>query len=388
MNTAQSLILQTDREYLASVAKGQPELPPGVTDKAKYLEGLVQRQNVGKSWAAADSLASIAIYLAYGLDGLIRNSLMFFSYDRAQQNLEFLFVLQSLDLDLRHWNQARKAAVAKGCYDCYDPCCSEPERPDRWAIWQVNEISADLAKAIDLMQTLQAVPPAAPPNAPVDLIATIGEVLPLFQAFQAFFPEFCAVLDREGYLDLTGQSEPKFDRLPELEITLPNSIAKALLPLAKVLGKDADVLAHVAPRIRVDRAASLPVDKAASDFQGFFMGIVMEPGDPDHRDLHGNWTSKEDCELGCDRWALRHGVVGVGHTEIPDEQGTRHPHFVLLRNWIQIGDTTIGGQLVKDGTWLQAYQAVSEWAKQAVANFEINGLSPGGTARFIEDRAA
>jgi hypothetical protein len=382
MNLAQSLIQQADAAYLASVAKGQPVLPEGVADKAAYLEGLVMRQNAAKSWTVAEALLSVSTNLYYSLNHMLRFNHNLFDYARAQENLEFLFALESLSLDLSFWHQARKA-VAKGCYDCAESDDWAREQ-QRWHIYQVNEINDGFKRFLDLAKTLQATPPLPVADSPVDILETINEVLPLVQAFADYFPELCAVLDAAGAINLTGRPpENKSDALPQLEFTLPNSTVKAHLPLAQVLGKDADVLKYA----KVQTAATLPVEKAASDFQGFVLGIVLEPGDPDNRDLHGNWTSKEDCELACDRWALRYGVVGVGHTEFPEEQGTKHPHFVLLRNWIQIGDAVIGGRLVKDGTWLQAYQAVSEWAKAAVANFEINGLSPGGTARFIPDAA-
>ncbi|MEZ0373295.1 MAG: XkdF-like putative serine protease domain-containing protein, partial [Candidatus Sericytochromatia bacterium] len=127
------------------------------------------------------------------------------------------------------------------------------------------------------------------------------------------------------------------------------------------------------------------MQRGASDFQGFFIGVVFAPGSPDDRDHSDAYTTPEEIERGCDRWALNGSKVGIGHTDIPEEQGANHPHFVLLRNWVQYGDYQIGSQLIKHGTWLQAYQAVSPWAIKAVENYEVNALSAAGRARYFDE---
>lgn len=118
--------------------------------------------------------------------------------------------------------------------------------------------------------------------------------------------------------------------------------------------------------------------KAVADFQGFVIGIVLEPGCPEKPDLHGQWMSAEDIERSCDNWSLYHQRVGIQHQEWAEQQGINHPDFVCVRNWIEYGCPIIGGYKVKPGTWLQAYQAVSERGIAMLKNYEINGLSPGG----------
>lgn len=120
------------------------------------------------------------------------------------------------------------------------------------------------------------------------------------------------------------------------------------------------------------------MDKAVADFQGFVIGIVLEPGCPERPDLHGQWMSAEDIERSCDHWSLFSQKVGIQHQEWAEQQGVNHPDFVCVRNWIEYGEPVIGGYKVKPGTWLQAYQAVSERGIQMLKNYEINGLSPGG----------
>lgn len=366
MSIANKLILQKDRAVMAAIAKGQKPDMSGVADVEAYFTGFIQRQAVGKSWAVVESLGSELWNLDWCCRYLINNSLTFFPYERAQANMEFMFAVKSLSLDLAFWLAARKTDVAK----YYD---SDSNGPDEWDIYQANDLKNSLDKVLELGRSLQASGVQTVASSPVDLNESLTEILPIIQSFRDYLPEFLQILDQSGYLNLTGTYQPQ-RALPKLEITLPGTIQKAYLPWTEMLQAKTVV-----------KADGQPVGKAASDFQGFVIGLVQAPGSPDERDLHGNWASKEDIERACDNWALNYAMVGIGHTEIPEDQGPNHPHFVILRNWIQIGDTTIGGRLVKDGSWLQAYQAVSEWALNALKNYEINGLSPGGSARFIPD---
>lgn len=130
----------------------------------------------------------------------------------------------------------------------------------------------------------------------------------------------------------------------------------------------------------IEKAAFQPIqiDKAAADFQGFVIGIVLEPGCPEKRDLHDQWMSKEEIMKACLHWSTYFQRVGIQHTEWAEQQGVQHPDFVCVWNWIEYGCPVIGGYEVKPGTWLQAYQAVSERGMQMLKNYEINGLSPGG----------
>lgn len=354
------IIKKVDKQVLAAIEKGiDPDLSM-IENPTAYFTGLIKRQGMQKSWSVVNSLHQTLRGIEYSLGYLIKRSYEYFSHERAQTNQEFYFAAQALELDLQFYDSKRRA-VAKFCDADYE------KEIMAWDIHEANMAKEILDSLVDLSQTVIAVPP--PVVEGINPSELVSEVLPIFQAFQAFLPEFMAVMDEKNILWLTNRNRERVDT-PTLEITLPDTVEKAFLPVQELIQKSTEPIS---------------IEKGITDFQGFCIGLVQAPGSPDERDLHGNWASKEDIERACDKWAFNHAVVGIGHTEFPEEQGTNHPHFVILRNWIQMGDTTIGGRTVKDGSWLQAYQANSEWAMNALENFEINGLSPGGSARFITD---
>lgn len=355
-----NLIQAKDKMVLSAISRGQTPDLEGIADPVKYFSGLLHRQGFNKSWAVAGALAEAIRNLLnwHSLEWLARRSYLHFEYSKAQEIQDALFALNALELNMLFYNQGRRM-VAKG-YDDY----GYPQNPDPWDVEQANQIQNSLQEIVNLAQTLRDNPPPAVEG--VDSAETIAETLPLIQSFLDFLPEFMDVLDQHKILDISSRPFQDME-MPQLEIALPNSVAKAYLPVAQMLDKQT-------------------VQRGVADFQGFCIGLVQEPGAPDDRDLHMNWASKEDIEKACDKWAFLYSRVGIKHEEFPEDQGVNHPHFVILRNWIQYGDTTIGGQFVKDGSWLQAYQAVSDWAVQALENYEINGLSPGGSARFVPDQ--
>jgi hypothetical protein len=363
------IIKKVDKQVLAAIEKGiEPDLSM-VENPTAYFTGLIKRQGMQKSWSVVNSLRQTLRGVGYGLSHLIKWSYEYFSHEQAQANQEFYFATQALELDL-HFYESKRRAVAKFYDEDYESeimAWDIEEANQAWDIEEANQAKELLDSLVDLSQAILTVSP--PIVEGIDPVGLISEVLPIFQGFQAFLPEFMATLDKHNILWLTHRNRERVDT-PKLEITLPETVEKAFLPLQEMLQKSHEPIG---------------VTKGVGDFQGFCIGLVQAPGSPDERDLHGNWISKEDLERACDKWAFNHAVVGIGHTDFPEEQGINHPHFVILRNWIQMGDTTIGGRLVKDGSWLQAYQANSEWAMNALENFEINGLSPGGSARFITD---
>lgn len=130
------------------------------------------------------------------------------------------------------------------------------------------------------------------------------------------------------------------------------------------------------------------VEKANStaDFQGFFIGIVLEPRAEDDRDLDNCYMSREEIEKACDHWSIHHQKIRVNHD--PDTEGGafEHEDYRCIRNWIEYGEPIIGGYPVRAGTWLQAYQCMSEQAKSDVENHVINGLSPNGPVTIWKDK--
>jgi len=373
------MIRQIDNQVLTALAKGEtPQLPEG-SDWPTFFRGFAERQGMTRSWAVAESLLSVIDDLHWRLSSWITYSDIHFPYDRAVQNLDTLFVLMGLRLDLRAYLEGRKAMQRCWNDDC-DPCV---RHVDWWDVWSVNEVAAALTKAIDLGDALLKNPPPPVEGVTVDVTGAVAETLPILRTFQAFFPEFCAVINEAGIIDITEKVEPLMEP-PQLKIQLPTEAdgmeRSFTLPVSSItaVGESARQFFR-APE------GEQNMRRSASDFKGFFISKVFEPGSPEELDNSGAWTTAEEIERGCDRFALNGSRVGIYHTDIPEEQGANHPHFVLLRNWIQYGDYQIGSQMIKHGTWMQAYQAVSPWAIAAVENYELNALSAAGSARFFDE---
>jgi hypothetical protein len=140
VSIANKMILEKDRSVMASIAKGLKPDMSGIADTEAYFTGLIQRQSVGKSWAVVESLDSELWNLDWCCRYMINNSLRHFPYERAQANMEFMFAVKSLSLDLGFWNTARKADVAK----YYDECCDSV--PDDWDIREANDLKNSLDK--------------------------------------------------------------------------------------------------------------------------------------------------------------------------------------------------------------------------------------------------
>lgn len=119
--------------------------------------------------------------------------------------------------------------------------------------------------------------------------------------------------------------------------------------------------------------------RVLKEFQGIVIGIVLQPGDPDNRDLHGHYMSAEEIEKSCYYFMESGHALGTQHNDFSD-------HWTLLEIWIQRDDTTIGGEFVKAGTWLMTTKAKSDEMKQKLQNGEINCYSPGGMAASRPDK--
>lgn len=125
--------------------------------------------------------------------------------------------------------------------------------------------------------------------------------------------------------------------------------------------------------------------KKSADFQGFVIGIMLEPSTPENPDLHGQWISAEEVEKSCLHWSRYHQRIGFNHNQWSEKQGPENPDAICLWNWIEYGSPVIGGYQVRPGTWLQAWQFISEEKKRQVQNYEINSFSPGGMATVIKN---
>jgi hypothetical protein len=363
---SQAILKAVDAAVLAQIQRGEQPQHAQIDDWQKYIPGFIRRNaskiGVQRSWSVAKELDYAVRGILANIQNWVYYSVKHFSYERALQNTEFIAALLLLQVTLEHYYENTKPQVQRDYWD------DDDMGPELWHIRQVNMAVEAFQSAIDLSEAFIALAPE-PVNG-IDATAAVTEVLPMLREFQAFLPEFVKVLDDNKIICVTER--PMYDdwQMPSLNIELPsdNGIQRQSLTVDRIV--------HKIQRGDVQRGI---------EFEGFFIGIVQEPGTPDDRDPVGVYTSKEDLARACDWWAYNSAVVGINHREFPEQQGIHHPHFVCVRNWIQYGDTVIGGEHVKDGTWLQAYQCKSDEAKEWVRNYQINGLSPGGKALVLSD---
>jgi hypothetical protein len=193
---------------------------------------------------------------------------------------------------------------------------------------------------------------------------------------KSMLKEYINEIDAETVKALSAGRLPDLPEIDDLAVYMAGFVQRNLSKACELPSVSVETEA-------LSKAAFQPIeinniDKAAADFQGFVIGIVLEPGREDKRDMHGQWMSKEEIYKACLNWSTYSQKVGIQHTEWAAQQGVNHPDFVCVWNWIEYGCPVIGGYEVKPGTWLQAYQAVSERGMQMLKNYQINGLSPGG----------
>lgn len=351
------VLQQIDKHTVACLEKGQLPNIPEIKDLSVYMAGFVSR-NVGfaqtiqkTSWAIAQSIKIALMHLDWDLLGLVRWSAECFEYAQAKKNLAFASLMISLITDLEFYWKARSTKFWDDCY------WNDGIRiASSWDINRVNSINTTLSEVVELAESYISIDD---PGDKYGLKQSLTEAIPAIREFIAYFPTFCDVLNQNHFLDLTDKVIVE-DLAPTLEVILPSQTDKSITKRA------------------FSPLAKMTENKAVADFQGFVVGIVLEPGSPDKPDLHGQWMSAEDIERSCDNWSLYHQRVGIQHQEWAEQQGINHPDFVCVRNWIEYGCPVIGGYKVKPGTWLQAYQAVSERGIAMLKNYEINGLSPGG----------
>jgi len=385
-----TLLAQLDRRFEQAVAEGAALDTLPISDWAAFAAGYAAR-NATRADArrtrglVAEKIACRCWDLDWVLPRLIEYGYTIFPYEQTQSHLSFLSSLKRLEADsliyLAAQAQAQQAqteanrsaesaplkAPAPRYYDdwgnwidCYT------RHPSEWDIERVNGINQALTELITYLTLFEAeVETGADPHG---YAAVVAAALPVIQSFQAGFPAFCAVLNEANVLDLT---EKVIVREPvQLQIALP-----------EITGSE---------RSLQPRAIAAQADKTAADFQGYMVAIVLEPRSAeeiaaDARDLHGNFISKEEIRKAALHWSIHGRKVRIEHDASTEALNGEHPDWLNVFNWIQEGDTVIGGYLVKDGTWLQSWQAMSPAAVEALKNYEINGLSPGGYATFWRD---
>jgi len=131
-------------------------------------------------------------------------------------------------------------------------------------------------------------------------------------------------------------------------------------------------------------SGNLPIDiKKAT--QGLITGIILEPGDEENRDLHDQFISKEEIEKANIFYMSKHQNLGLMHKSLLKSNNDPKPQATLIMNWITHEDTIIGGEIVKDGTWLQQWQILDKKLKKKVDSGEYTGFSIGGEGEIKPD---
>lgn len=109
-------------------------------------------------------------------------------------------------------------------------------------------------------------------------------------------------------------------------------------------------------------------DDAAED-ERFIMGVVLEP---DEVDSQGDTITPEEVRSAAHGYMEDYGNVGLQH------QTFINGKVKILESYICPVDCTIGGQLVKAGTWLMAFRVLDDTIWEAVKSGLLTGLSIGG----------
>lgn len=108
-------------------------------------------------------------------------------------------------------------------------------------------------------------------------------------------------------------------------------------------------------------------------------GEVYVPGDPEHRDAHGQWMNAEEIEKMAHRFmqSMRLQQIDRQHNEICD-QGYTVESFIARK-----GDPDF-----TEGAWVLAVKVTDNEAWQAIKKGDITGFSLAGMANVIADKPA
>ena len=102
-------------------------------------------------------------------------------------------------------------------------------------------------------------------------------------------------------------------------------------------------------------------------------GVVLEP---DTEDAHGDIVTADEIEQTAHRWMRESRVIGQDHVERAGAE--------VVESFISPQDITLGGQLVKRGSWMLAVKVHDRDLWQGVKSGEYTGFSIGAYARRKE----
>lgn len=114
----------------------------------------------------------------------------------------------------------------------------------------------------------------------------------------------------------------------------------------------------------------------SDDDRHFVTGIVYEPMT---EDAHGNYMTADEIAKAAYWFAKNGNKVDLQHNFV-SEEGT-----AVVESWIAKSDCDIGGETVKEGTWLMTVEINDDNLWQSIQNGEITGLSMGGLGVYAQE---
>lgn len=114
----------------------------------------------------------------------------------------------------------------------------------------------------------------------------------------------------------------------------------------------------------------------SDDNRHFVTGIVYEPMT---EDAHGNYMTADEIAKAAFWFAKNGNKVDLQHNFV-SEEGT-----AVVESWIAKSDCDIGGETVKEGTWLMTVEINDDSLWQSIQNGEITGLSMGGLGVYAQE---
>lgn len=114
----------------------------------------------------------------------------------------------------------------------------------------------------------------------------------------------------------------------------------------------------------------------ADDDRHFVTGIVYEPMT---EDAHGNYMTADEIAKAAYWFAKNGNKVDLQHNFVSEEGAA------VVESWIAKSDCDIGGETVKEGTWLMTVEINDDSLWQSIQNGEITGLSMGGLGVYAQE---
>ncbi|QDP63954.1 MAG: hypothetical protein Unbinned3992contig1000_68 [Prokaryotic dsDNA virus sp.] len=109
-----------------------------------------------------------------------------------------------------------------------------------------------------------------------------------------------------------------------------------------------------------------PIFKADED-KRIVYGIVLEP---DTIDLQGDVLGLDTIETAAHKYLVASRLVGDGHSQAAEAE--------VVESYLAPADIELGGQVIREGTWIMGVKVLDEAMWQAVKDGEYTGFSIGG----------